>query len=73
METKKILHDVAFVLVIIGGINWGLFGLFVTDGVGFDLVQALFGSVPTVAEIIYVLIGISAVYLAVTYKNGFKK
>lgn len=58
---------VAFVLVIVGGINWGLFGAF-----GLDLVDLIFGGIPTVAEIIYVLIGISAVYLAVTHAKDCK-
>ncbi|MGI5841172.1 MAG: DUF378 domain-containing protein [Patescibacteria group bacterium] len=46
------------VLLIIGGINWGLIGLF-----GFDLVLALFGSVPIIARIIYILVGVSALYV----------
>ncbi len=58
---------VSFVLVIIGGVNWGLFGLF-----NFDLVDVLFSGVPTIAEIIYVLIGASAVYLAVTHTKDCK-
>ena len=43
MSTKKWIHTVAFVLVIIGGINWGLFGIIpVAQGQdGFDLVQIL--------------------------------
>lgn len=67
METKKWLHIVAFILVIVGGINWGLFGAF-----GFDFVDYVFGGFPTVAEIIYVLIGVSAVYLAVTHGRDCK-
>lgn len=58
---------VSFVLVIIGGINWGLFGLF-----NFDFVDVLFRSVPTIAEIIYVLIGAASVYLAVTHTKDCK-
>ena len=47
---------IALVLVIIGGINWGLFGLF-----NFNLVEFLFAK-SLVADIVYVLIGASAVY-----------
>lgn len=68
MAKNNTLYLVAFVLVIIGGINWGLFGLF-----GLDLVDVLFAGIPTVAEIIYTLIGISAVYLAVVYAKNSKK
>ncbi len=50
---------IALVLVIIGGINWLLIGLF-----SFDLVAALFGSRKSiVARIVYILVGIAAVYL----------
>ena len=55
---KNVLDWIAFVLVIIGGINWGLVGLF-----SFDLVEAIFGAVPWLATIIYVLVGLSALYL----------
>ena len=64
---KKWIHMVAFVLVIIGGVNWGLFGLF-----GLDLVEVLFAGAETVAEIIYVLVGIAAVYLAITHTSDCK-
>lgn len=49
---------IALVLVIIGGINWGLIGLF-----GFDLVAALFGGFDApLARIVYVLVGIAALF-----------
>ncbi len=55
------LDWIALVLLIIGGINWGLVGLF-----QFDLVAAIFGSSSNiVARIIYVLVGLSAIYIAV--------
>jgi uncharacterized protein len=49
----------AFVLVIVGGLNWGLVGLF-----NFNLVTFIFGSVPILERLIYVLVGIAAIYLA---------
>ncbi|MGI5827736.1 MAG: DUF378 domain-containing protein [Patescibacteria group bacterium] len=45
------------ILLIIGGINWGLVGLF-----GLDLVAAIFGAT-ILARIIYILVGISALYI----------
>lgn len=48
---------IAFILLAIGGINWGLVGLF-----RFDLVAAIFGEMSTLSRIIYVLVGISALY-----------
>lgn len=67
-QTQKWLHITAFILVIIGGINWGLFGLF-----DLDLVDAVFaGWSPFLANIIYVLVGISAVYLLIVHKGECK-
>lgn len=51
----------AIVLTIIGGLNWGLVGAF-----NFNLVDALFGEGSALARIIYVLVGLSAVYLVYT-------
>lgn len=48
---------IALVLMIIGGLNWGLVGLF-----SFDLVATLFGSMSTLSRIVYVLVGIAALY-----------
>ncbi len=56
----KALKTVALVLVIVGGLNWGLVGL-----VNFDLVAAIFGAMSAISRIVYVLVGLSAVYLAV--------
>ena len=52
------LDWIAFVLVIVGAINWGLVGLF-----KLDLVQLLVGSIPIVATIVYVLVGLSGLYM----------
>lgn len=52
------LDWVAIVLVIIGAINWGLVGLF-----SFNLVNALFGGVPTLEAIIYILVGLAGLYM----------
>ena len=48
---------IAMTLLIIGGINWGLVGLF-----NFDLVATLFGEMTTVTRLVYTLIGLSALY-----------
>lgn len=47
---------VATILLIIGGLNWGLVGLF-----NFDLVAAIFGSGSILARIVYVVVGLSAI------------
>ena len=66
----------AFVLVIFGGVNWGLFGLIPVNGSGLDLMNYIIpgdnGFVNTLREIVYVLIGASAVYLAATHTKECK-
>ena len=58
----KALHKIAFILVIIGGLNWLLVGV----GVG-DIVAYL---PAIIAKIVYILVGLSAVYLIVTHKKS---
>jgi uncharacterized membrane protein YuzA (DUF378 family) len=53
-------------LVIVGGLNWGLVGLF-----DFDLVAALFGEKSSLSRIVYVLVGISAVWQLIPLVRGF--
>jgi uncharacterized protein len=48
---------IALILLIVGGLNWALVGLF-----NFDLVAALFGTMSTLSRIVYVLVGVAAVY-----------
>ena len=63
-----ILNWVAMLLVVIGGLNWGLFGL-----LDLDLVDMIFGSIPLVAQLVYVLVGLSAIYVGATYLPKFPK
>ena len=53
----KVLDTIALILVIIGGINWGLSGFF-----QFNLVGSLFGSFSMLSRIIYALVGIASLY-----------
>lgn len=53
----KTIDSIALILVIVGGLNWGLVGLF-----KFDLVATIFGAGSTLSNIIYILVGVSAVY-----------
>lgn len=56
----KAVHVTALVLVIIGGLNWGLVGFF-----DYNLVDSLFGEGSGVARVVYALVGLAALYLAV--------
>lgn len=55
----NVVDKIAEILVIIGGLNWGLVGL-----LDLDLVQLILGSIPILAKAVYVLVGLSAVYMA---------
>jgi uncharacterized membrane protein YuzA (DUF378 family) len=57
----KAVYTIAMILLVIGGLNWGLVGLF-----NFDLVAFLFGAMSGLSRVIYTLVGISAVYAAIT-------
>jgi uncharacterized membrane protein YuzA (DUF378 family) len=57
----KILHKIAFILLVIGGLNWLLVGV----GVG-DVVMYL-GA--TLAQIVYILVGLSALVVLFTHKK----
>ncbi|PIS07735.1 DUF378 domain-containing protein [Candidatus Berkelbacteria bacterium CG10_big_fil_rev_8_21_14_0_10_43_13] len=52
------MKKVAWVLVIIGALNWGLVGFF-----DWDLVAKIFGDMTTLSRIVYDLVGLSALYL----------
>ena len=54
----KGLDYTALVLTIIGAINWGLVGLF-----KFDLVAFLFGNLSWFSRLVYILVGLSGLYL----------
>ena len=62
---KSVLDWIALILLIVGGLNWGLIGLF-----SFDLVDLIFGSIPLLQNIVYVLVGLAALYtIYYLYKN----
>ncbi|MBP6979868.1 DUF378 domain-containing protein [Candidatus Curtissbacteria bacterium] len=63
----KMLHMVAFLLTIVGAVNWGLVGL-----LEFNLVTAVVGSIAGAEKVVYILVGASAVYLLVTHKKDCK-
>lgn len=62
----KALHGVAFMLVIIGGLNWGLMAF------GYNLVGLLLGDWPMAVKAVYLLVGLSAIYLGFTHKGDCK-
>lgn len=53
-----VIHWIAWVLVIIGALNWGLVGIF-----QFNLVSWIFHTLPLIERIIYILVGLSALVM----------
>lgn len=60
MNKLNVLDWIALILLIIGGLNWGLVGFF-----KFDLVAAIFGDMSGLSRVVYALVGLSAVYMAI--------
>jgi uncharacterized protein len=59
----KTTTSIALILVIVGGLNWLLVGLF-----QYDLVAGIFGGQDAVvSRIVYVLVGISAIWLMIQF------
>lgn len=58
MKNLNGLDWLFLILLIIGGLNWGLVGLF-----GFDLVKTIFGDMSVLSRVVYTLVGISAIYI----------
>lgn len=58
----KILDIIAVILLIIGGLNWGLIGLF-----NFNLVDFIFHQLPLLTRAIYSVVGLAALYRIVEW------
>lgn len=67
MKNNKTLHMVTFLLMFVGALNWGLMGLF-----DFNMVNIIVGSWPMVEKLVYILVGVSAVYILATHKSDCK-
>ncbi|MEI6352800.1 MAG: DUF378 domain-containing protein [Candidatus Nomurabacteria bacterium] len=68
MKNLTTLDWVAMILVIVGGLNWLLVGLF-----DFNLVTAIFGLTSVLTKIVYVLVGLSAIYVLFSLGKFGKK
>jgi uncharacterized membrane protein YuzA (DUF378 family) len=66
----KALHMIAWILLVIGGLNWGLVGIGEFAGSNWNVVNLIFGSWPTLEAIIYVLVGLSALWLIFKPKHS---
>jgi uncharacterized protein len=61
----KGLHMLAFILLVVGGLNWLAVGLF-----GWDIGDLFGGMDAVVSRVIYVLVGLAAIYEVATHKTS---
>lgn len=60
----KSLHMVAWVLLVVGGLNWGLVAF------NYNVVDMIFGAGSTLSMLVYILVGLSAIYEVATHKKN---
>lgn len=60
----KMMHQLSYVLLWAGGLNWGLVGLF-----NYNLVESM---LPGIATLVYSLVGLAALYTLFTHKSYCK-
>ena len=68
----KALHGITFILVIVGALNWLLIGI----NSNWNVVDGIFGTTGvggTIGRIVYILVGLSAIYLIATHKKTCSK
>ncbi len=65
MRLSNPMNAITLLLVIIGGLNWGLVGIF-----DYNLVESLFGTDSIMTNLVYVLVGLSAIYLIAAVAFG---
>lgn len=68
MKKLSVLDYIAYILVVVGGLNWGLVGFF-----KFDLVAAIFGDMSALSRIVYALVGLASLWMIFIAKKMFAK
>jgi uncharacterized protein len=64
----KLLNAIAYILVVVGGLNWGLVGFF-----DYNLVAHLLGAMPMVEKVVYCAVGVSALLMLISVKKCCSK
>lgn len=59
----KMVHTVTFILLVVGGLNWGLAAF------GYNVVDMILGAGSIASKVVYVLVALSAVYEIATHKS----
>ncbi|MBN1211593.1 MAG: DUF378 domain-containing protein [candidate division Zixibacteria bacterium] len=60
----KTLDVITFILMVIGGLNWGLVGMF-----SFDLVAAIFGTLSLASRIVYLIVAVCTLYHLIWWRG----
>jgi len=68
MKAMKDFDVVVWIILIIGGLNWGLVGLF-----DFNLVAAIFGPMSLITRFIYIIVGVAAIYDVLAVKAIWRR
>ncbi|OHA23620.1 MAG: DUF378 domain-containing protein [Candidatus Taylorbacteria bacterium RIFCSPLOWO2_12_FULL_43_20] len=63
----KSLHIIAFILLIVGGLNWLLVGIF-----QWDIGNLLGGMDTAISRVVYILVGLAAIYEIFSHKRSCK-
>ncbi|OGJ55821.1 hypothetical protein A2635_03915 [Candidatus Peribacteria bacterium RIFCSPHIGHO2_01_FULL_51_9] len=69
LSSHPFMQFVAWLLVVVGALNWGLVGLGYFLGSDWNVVYMILGSFPVVEALVYVLVGLSGLYMLVGYKK----
>ena len=65
MKKLRVIDWLALLFVIIGGLNWAMYGLF-----NFDLVAFIFGPMTLLSRVVYVIVGLAAIYLIFSFPRS---
>lgn len=68
----KAVHIVGWILLVIGGLNWGLVGLGGFAGANWNVVNMLLGAWPQVEWVVYILVGLSALWALIKHPKECK-
>lgn len=69
----KALHVIGFILMAVGGLNWGLVGLgWIISNSDWNVVHMIFGSNLQIEAIVYILVGLATAWMLVMHPKECK-
>lgn len=70
MKNKELCWKIVIILLVVGGLNWGLVGIGMLTESNLNVVNLLLGSVPYGEAVVYLLVGLAALKKAVYMTMG---